>query len=154
MRIAMFAILTVAPAAAFAFAAISPRDAARIMHVRHEGMETIGKASKAIRRELDGSAPNLAAVRSGAATIASLSGKASRWFPAGTGPDVAKTRAKPEIWQDPTDFAAKMHNFQVSAAALNSAAAGGDVTAMKARFSDMGGTCKACHDKYRAEEKP
>ena len=24
---------------------------------------------------------------------------------------------------------------------------------IKARFADMGGTCKACHDKYRAEMK-
>ena len=152
-KLLIAATLILAPAAAFAFTAISPGDAARIMHDRHEGMETIGKANKAANRELGGSAPNLAVVHASAAQIADLSRKASGWFPAGTGPDVGKTRAKAEIWQNGPDFAAKLHNFQVAATAFNAAAAGGDVAAMKARFNDMGGTCKACHDKYRAEEK-
>ena len=27
----------------------------------------------------------------------------------------------------------------------------GDVNAMKARYADLAGTCKACHDKYRTD---
>ena len=47
-------------------AAPLPKDqAAKVMHERHEGMETIGKTSKAIKRTLDGSSPDLAAVRAG-----------------------------------------------------------------------------------------
>ena len=130
---------------------VSGAAAARVMHERHEGMETIGKTTKALKRELDGSSPNWAAVRAGAAQIADLSRRASGWFPAGTGPDVGKTGAKPEIWQDPKDFASKLHNFQVAAAAFNQTARTGDVNAIKAKFSDLGGTCKACHDKYRSE---
>jgi cytochrome c556 len=126
-------------------------EAANIMHERHEGMETIGKANKAIRRELDGGSPDLAVVRAGAAQIADLSRKTSGWFPAGTGPDVGKTGAKPEIWQDPKDFAAKLAAFQKAAQAFNQAAASGEVNTIKARFSDLGGACKACHDKYRSE---
>jgi cytochrome c556 len=128
-------------------------EAARIMHERHEGMEAIGKANKAIHRELDASAPNLATVKSSAARIADLSKKASGWFPKGTGPDVGKTGAKPEIWQSPQDFAAKLHAFQVAAQAFNTAAAGQDVNAIKVRYADLGKSCKACHDKYRAEMK-
>lgn len=138
-------------AAAAVAAPVSGAKAAAIMHERHEGMETIGKANKELRRELGGGSPDLVAVRASAAKIADLSKKASGWFPAGTGPDVGKTGAKPEIWQDPKDFAAKLASFQRAAAAFNSAASGGDLAAIHARYSDLGGTCKACHDKYRSE---
>src|SRR3954465_4428816 len=49
--------------------------AAAIMHERHEGMEAIGKANKALHRELDSAAPDLTVVRSSAARIADLSQK-------------------------------------------------------------------------------
>src|SRR5438309_1710705 len=75
-----------------------PKDRAlALMKERHEGMESIGDAFKALHRDLGGT-PDLATVRGNAAKIAGLSRAASRWFPAGTGPDVAKTRALPQIW--------------------------------------------------------
>ena len=132
---------------------VSKDAARRIMHERHEGMEAIGKATKAIKRQLDGSSPDLAVVRQSAGKIAQLSQKASDWFPAGTGPDVGKTGAKPEIWQTPEDFAAKMRDFQKAAQAFNSVAASTDVTPTKSAFADLGKSCKACHDKYRSEKK-
>jgi cytochrome c556 len=137
--------------AGVAFAALPKDKLLSIMHARHEGMETIGKANKAINRELQGGSPNLAVVRSSAGQIAGLSRQASGWFPQGSGPELGKTGAKPEIWQTPQDFEAKLRNFQAAALAFNSAAAGNDAGAIKARFADMGGTCKACHDKYRMD---
>ena len=129
-----------------------PKDRAlQVMHVRHEGMEAIGDATKAINRALKGS--DVATVRANAAKIAQLSQQASTWFPAGTGPDVGKTRAKPDIWQSADDFAAKLRAFQTSARALQLAAGTNNVAAMNARFAELGATCKACHDKYRAEEQ-
>jgi len=132
---------------------VSKTAAATIMHERHEGMEAIGKSNKAIRRALEGGTPDLAMVRSSSAKIAGLSRKASGWFPAGTGPNVGKTGAKPEIWQNPQDFAAKLSAFQKAAQAFNATAAGSDVNATKAGFGELGKACKACHDKYRAEMK-
>jgi cytochrome c556 len=123
------------------------------MHDRHEGMETIGDANKSLRRELQSSSPDPVAVRLAAGQIAQLSRKASGWFPHGSGPNLGRTGAKPEIWQDPKDFSAKLAAFQKAALALNSAAAAGDMNAVKARYADIGGTCKACHDKYRSEMK-
>ena len=130
---------------------LSLGDASKVMHQRHEGMKEIGKNGKALNRELTGSSPNLGVVRAGALRIAALSRQASNWFPEGTGPDVGKTGAKPVIWQKPKDFALKLHNFQVAAAAFNAAASSSDVPKIKARFTDLEGTCKACHDTYRAE---
>ena len=149
MRLALFAL-----AAGFVLLAAAPpaRDRLlQVMHERHEGMEEIGKANKALRRELTSGSPNMAAVRSGAATIASLAGKSSHWFPHGTGPELGKTGAKPEIWQNPRDFGSRVRGFQVAARALNSAAASGDLNATKARFADLGKSCQSCHDKYRSE---
>jgi cytochrome c556 len=140
----------VAPAA---FSPVSGDEAAKVMHERHEGMEAIGKAAKAIKRELDASAPDLGAVRSNAGKIADLSQKASGWFHAGTGPDVAKTGAKPEIWQNEQDFAAKLGAFQKAAATFDAVAGGNDAAAIKAGFGELGKACKACHDKYRKEMK-
>jgi cytochrome c556 len=136
-----------------AFSPVSGDQAKSLMHERHEGMEAIGKANKAIKRELEETAPDLATVRGSAAKIADLSQKASGWFHAGTGPDVGKTGAKPEIWQNTQDFAAKLSAFQKAAPAFNSAAAGTDLDAIKASFGQLGQACKACHDKYRSEMK-
>jgi cytochrome c556 len=129
-----------------------PRDQAlKVMHARHEGMEAIGKNNKALHRELVSSSPFMPTVRSSAANIAKLAASASGWFPLGTGPDVAKTGAKPEIWQNQAHFLAKLHTFQAAARAMNAAAAGEDVAVIKARFGAMNEACKACHDKYRSE---
>ena len=127
--------------------------ALKLMHDRHEDMEKIGKATKAISRELKASAPNLATIRSSAATISGLAPKVPAWFPPGTGPDVGKTMAKPEIWQKPQDFAAKSKTFEEAALAFHAAARSGDIASIKTRFADLGKSCKACHDSYRNEHK-
>jgi cytochrome c556 len=149
-RFAAGAALSLA-AAGVAFAAFPKGKALAIMHERHEGMEKIGDTNKLLRREITSSAPFMPAVQSGAATIAGLSMKANGWFPAGTGPDVGKTGAKPEIWRNQQDFVAKLRAFQGAARAFNAAAKSGDMNAIKARYADLNGTCKACHDKYRMD---
>ena len=134
---------------------VSAEQAQQLFHERHEGMENIGKSNKAIRAALESSSPDAAAINAPAATIADLAAKSKNWFPAGTGQDVLpKTRALPAIWQKPDDFAAKAHDFDQAAQALKSAADAGDMNAVKARFDDLGKTCKACHDSYRAEHHP
>lgn len=63
--------------------------------------------------------------------------------------DVKGSRAKPEIWQDADAFA-KDHDALVAAGrAVIAAADAGDAKAFDAAFTQMGGTCKACHDTFR-----
>jgi len=153
MRMRLFAVaaaLTVT-AAGIAFAALPRGKALAIMHERHEGMETIGKNFKALHRELDASSPNLNIIRASARNIEALSAKASHWFPQGTGPELGKTGAKPEIWQNPQDFVVKMRDFQAEARAFGAAARSSDLALIRAQSSDLGQTCKACHDKYRSD---
>ena len=149
MRLSVVACLALI--AATAAAPLSRQAALEIMHERHEGMEAVGKVNKILRREITANSPNIAAIRSASATMATLAGKSARWFPHGTGPDVGKTGAKPEIWQKPADFAAKDRDFQGASKALQQAAARGDLAVIKASYGKLGGTCKACHDPYRSE---
>ena len=132
--------------------AIAADRAKALMHERHEGMEDIGDAFKLVGRELKGANPNVAAIQKAAAEIAAGAAKAPGWFPPGTGPDVGKTRSKAEIWQKPQDFAAKNAAFLPAAQAFKAAAGAGDLNAIKAKAGELGKACKACHDRYRAEE--
>lgn len=134
-------------------APVSGEQAKARMKEREKGMEEIGDAMKLVSRELKGEAPDLAKVRGGAGTIARLAPQVSGWFPPGTGPDVGKTEAKPEIWQKPEDFAAKRDTFQKAAAAFDAAAKGGDLAAIRAAHGELGKSCKACHDLYREKDE-
>ena len=126
-------------------------EAMKVMHERHEGMEQIGKSTKALKRQLDSSAPDVAEIQKAAATIAELAAKSPNWFPLGTGPDVGKTGAKPEIWQTYPDFVSKDRDFGKAAQAFDATARSGDLSKIKAGFADLGKSCKSCHDRYRSE---
>lgn len=86
-----------------------------------------------------------------AARVAFYSQQLLEGFPPGSDTG-AKTDAKPAIWQNPDDFRAKMQAFQDASADLAKVAAGGDVTASKQAFVKTAEACKACHDKYRADD--
>jgi len=126
--------------------------ALKLMHDRHENMEDIGDATKAVGRTLKAPSPDLAVIRDAAATYTRLAPHVASWFPPGTGPEVGKTHAKPAIWEKPDDFAQKAREFQAAVTAFDAAAKGGDVAAIKAAFGDVGKSCKACHDPYRAKD--
>lgn len=130
-------------------APLEKEQALALMKQRHEHYEEIGKAMRAAKKGLDAGDPQ--AVRAAAATIAKHAPNAEGWFPAGTGPDVGKTEAKAEIWQQPQQFAAGMRDFRDATAAFQNAAAGSDLAAMTAAHAKLGKTCKSCHDRFREE---
>ncbi|ALJ34525.1 cytochrome c [Azospirillum brasilense] len=70
-------------------------------------------------------------------------------FPAGS--DKGDTKAKADIWANNADFAAKAQAFEAAAKGLEAAAASGDKAATAKQFAAVGGTCKACHENYRAD---
>ena len=132
--------------------AVSGAQAKKVMHDRHEGMEDIGDAMKIASGELRKDSPDLAKVRTAAATFARYAPQVKGWYPPGTGPDVGKTRAKAEIWKKPQDFRAKAMAFEKSAHAFSAAARGNDLAAIRGAHAQLGKNCKACHDPYRAPE--
>ena len=74
-------------------------------------------------------------------------------FPAGTSNEemAGDTRALPAIWEDADDFATKAVAY-VEAADGVAAAAGGGLDSLKGAIGALGGSCKGCHDDYRAED--
>lgn len=132
---------------------IDPAGAMARMHERHQGMKTVGKTMKSLARSIKSDPVDMAAVAPAAATMARLSGEAATWFRAGTGPEIGKTGAKPEIWQKPDEFKAKLAAWHKAAMAFDAAARSGDPAATKAAFGDLGKSCKSCHDNFRNEMK-
>ncbi len=65
--------------------------------------------------------------------------------------DVAGSKLKPEMWSNRSDFDAKLQELVDKSAALAKAAKTGDEAASKQAFFDAANTCKACHDKYKAD---
>ena len=133
-------------------APVSGEQAKKVMHDRHEGMEDIGDAMKLVSAELKKDSPDLAKVRSGAATFERYAPQVKGWYPPGTGPDVGKTRAKAEIWRKPEDFHAKSIAFEQAVTQFSAAARGTDLAAIRAAHAELGKSCKACHDPYRAPD--
>lgn len=70
----------------------------------------------------------------------------------GPGTDKGKTRAKPEIWENTDDFVEKYQALQSAAEGLLAAAQSGERSAIGGAIKDTGGTCKACHDEYKAKD--
>ena len=62
----------------------------------------------------------------------------------------ATNRALPAIWEDMPDFMEKMEALKTASAEM-SMVAGDGLESLQGAMSDVGGTCKSCHDNYRAE---
>jgi cytochrome c556 len=125
------------------------RPAADPAHERHEAMEAVGGAMKALSAIAKKEAPfDAAVVKKNAATIADNLKAASTLFVAGTGG--GSSRAKPEIWTDGAAFAKGMKDAQADAVALQSVT---DEAAFGPALVSLGTNCKSCHDKYRLPKK-
>ena len=74
-------------------------------------------------------------------------------FPAGTGPDKIKSRAKADIWQDWKKFEASAKKLNAETAKLVKVANGGDKKAVAAQFKAVGKACGGCHKPFRAKKK-
>jgi cytochrome c556 len=81
------------------------------------------------------------------ATAASLD--IARGFPEGS--HTGQTRAKPEIWENKTDFDSKIGDLKEATMALKIAAVTGDKGKIMEAFKATGGACKACHDDYKSK---
>jgi len=132
--------------------AVAPNkdQALKIMHDRQEAMKGLGKAMKTLHRSLD--AGDISAVRAQTAIMAAAAPKIPAMFPPGTGPDVGKTRAKPEIWKQQAVFLRKSRDFAVAAQAIDAAAKTGDLNKVMALHEDVDKACDACHKPFRAPE--
>lgn len=71
-------------------------------------------------------------------------------FPAGS--DAGNTEAKPEIWKNQPEFQKLLGDLRDKTAALAVATkTATSLDALKPAFGAASQTCKACHDKYKAD---
>ncbi|HSD67599.1 MAG TPA: cytochrome c [Vicinamibacteria bacterium] len=116
---------------------------------RHMAMETVNDAAKPLFAMAKKAAPfDAAVVKQSATTIAESLEKAAALFPPGSGG--GESLAKPEVWADAAGFEKTMKDAQAAAVALQSVA---DEAAFAPALRALGGSCKACHDKYRLPPK-
>jgi cytochrome c556 len=124
---------------------------AEVQKARHDRYEELGDAFKVVRDNSKGS-PDYAALEKAVAVIEKASVDQVHWFPKGSGPEAGKTRAMAEIWTKPTEFAAAQKMFADRVPALSAAVKAKDVDAVAKAFREVGGSCKNCHDNFRAPE--
>jgi cytochrome c556 len=138
----------IALAAAIGFAGMAGLSQAQtdVIKQRQADMKANGASMKAINGILEANGP-AADVAAEATKIHEKAMELATLFPAGS--DQGETKAKPEIWQNPDDFAAKLKALQDESAMLVTAANGGDMAAIKAQYEKLGGTCGGCHKIYK-----
>ena len=136
-------------AASSAFAQDIPPD--KVIHYRQGVYTMIGWNFGPMGAMVKGQVPfDAAEFSKRAERVAWLAQQIEEGFPPGSGTG-ATTDAKPGIWQDFADFQAKLADLQRESQALATTAKAGDEAATKAQFIKTAGTCKACHDVYRAD---
>lgn len=89
------------------------------------------------------------AFRAAAERAAAMGNYVPELFPAGS--ITPSSKAKPELWQQQAEFQRLMKDMQTKVTALATTARGGDLEAIKPAFGATGASCKACHDKYKAD---
>ena len=126
---------------------------ADVIEARQTSLKAMGKAMKSSAESFKSGSPDAVLIRANAQVIAGNADKLATWFPAGTGAGgPTKTGAKAEIWTDPAGFAKAAGDFSAAAKAFGAAAQGNDLAATGAALATLGGTCKACHEKYREKD--
>jgi len=73
------------------------------------------------------------------------------WAAFGEGTDKGDTKARPEIWQEQAKFKAAADKMQAEMGKLAAAAKTGNLDSIKTAFQATSGSCKACHDDFRAK---
>jgi cytochrome c556 len=141
-------IIILAAGAAFFSAALAHEGhehATGVVRERIITMTSMGERLLAMSRLLR-SNKNLERTADEARAIHDLAAKISSQFPAGS--TQAPTAAKPAVWQDWSDFAAKAKNLEAEAEKLTQTSTT-DGGALRAQFRAVARACDECHEKYR-----
>ena len=135
----------------FAFAAMSlatpamAQDAGAAVKERVAIMKNVSGAMKALAKSAEAGKVGGKDAERAAKPLAGAKKVASQ-FPANSGSDMVKTRAKPEIWTDAAGFEAA---GGVWYKAYQTIKATTDEASFKAAFPALGESCKGCHEKFR-----
>jgi cytochrome c556 len=123
----------------------------RIAEMKKMGMN-LGAIAKVAKGEMAYSE----ALNDNAKAVAEIASGLDKLFPEGSGlPEVATSRAKPDIWeaQYKEAFQKNIANLQAANTQLVAAVQSGDQAAIGAALKATGGTCGGCHKQFRTPEK-
>jgi cytochrome c556 len=124
-----------------------PEDAVKY---RQSALTVMGTHFGRIGAMVNGKAPfDAKSAQDSAQIVATLSTLPWAGFAANT--ESLKSRAKPEIWKEQAKFKEASDKMVAEVAKLEVAAKTGNLDTIKAAFGAAGGSCKACHDSFRAE---
>ena len=124
-----------------------PEDAVKY---RQSALTVMGAHFGRIGAMVNGRAPfDAKSAQDSAHIVATLSSLPWAGFAAST--EALKSRAKPEIWKEQAKFKDASDKLVAETAKLEVAAKTGNLDTIKAAFGAVGGSCKACHDSFRAE---
>lgn len=138
------AIVFAAPAAA---QFQKPEDAVKY---RQSALTVMGNHFGRIGAMVKGSVPfDAKAAQDNARVVATLSTLPWAGFTPNT--EALKSRAKPDIWKEQAKFKESSDKMVAEVAKLEAATKTGNLDAIKVAFGAVGGSCKACHDAFRAE---
>ena len=127
---------------------VAESDFGDVIDAREKGMKTIAASFKTIRESDD-----IEAVKEAAATMDELASDVGMWFPAGSGPGAGvETDALAAIWTEPVEFTAAVAKLKAATTSASAAAQTGELAAVKATIPAIGGSCKGCHDAFKAED--
>lgn len=141
------AAMVLASAMLTAPVAAAPGDMVR---ERINAYRELGAAFKGVNDSLRGSDVQTVMLGQYARQIRNFARQQYAWFPQGSQSAAgAKTKVKPEIWSRPTEFRAAQDSFAQSADAFQRAVQSGNAATIRTAARSLGGTCKACHDRFR-----
>jgi cytochrome c556 len=81
--------------------------------------------------------------------LAGLADIAPEVFPEGS--NIDKSKALPAVWEKPEDFGKAMDRFVEAAEGMALAAATEEMSEIGPAIQALGGSCKGCHDDFKAE---
>jgi len=126
---------------------------ADVISARQASYKQIGKAMKGIGDELKKPEPSVAVIQASSKTIVGLAPHVLKWFPKGSGPETGiKTGALPAVWEKWPEFKIAAVKMLTASKGLDAAAATGDIAKIKPAVGALGGTCKGCHETFRAKD--
>jgi cytochrome c556 len=120
---------------------------------RHELMKGMGQSAKDINDAFDVGTEGFDAgiIQRQAQAISLSAHRIPSLFPKGT--TDPNSRALPAIWENWDKFQQLANQLEQQASSLSAAAGNEDDENLPEKAKAMSGTCKTCHDQFRAPEK-
>jgi len=130
-------------------AGLAHEHATGVVKERMDGMAAMAKSMKSIAQRIK-AGRNLGAIRTDAEAMQSLTPKFAEWFPRGS--NQHPSEARPEIWQNWSDFESKGHALELEVTKLATIDTG-NPAAVTAQVRSVNQACGACHELYRQKKR-